>query len=110
MRVVIAGVDGPVGQGVATRLVSLGHDVVGIGLHRPESWLGSVVFITADVADAATLEHVLVGADAVAHCGPDAAETAVLVATAFAAGIGRIVVASESELPGVIVIRSAMML
>ncbi|MDT5400263.1 MAG: hypothetical protein QOK33_3494 [Mycobacterium sp.] len=110
MRVVIAGVDGPVGQGVATRLVSLGHDVVGIGLHRPESWSGSVVFITADVADAATLKHVLVGADAVAHCGPDAGETAVLVDTAVAAGIGRIVVASESERPGVIVIRSAMML
>ncbi|WP_319450255.1 MULTISPECIES: PEP-utilizing enzyme [unclassified Mycobacterium] len=110
MRVVIAGVDGPVGQGVAARLVSLGHDVVGIGPRRPESWPGSVVFITADVTDAATLKHVVVGADAVAHCGHDPAGTAALVDTATAAGIDRIVVVSEAAQPGVIRIRSAMTL
>ena len=110
MRVVIAGVDGPVGQGVAARLVSLGHDVVGVGPHRPESWPGSVVFITADVADAATLKHVLVGAAAVAHCGPEDEGTAVLMDTAAAAGVGRVVVASEVARAGVLVIRSALVL
>jgi phosphohistidine swiveling domain-containing protein len=111
LRVVIAGVDGPVGQGVAARLVSLGHDVVGIGSRRPESWPGSVVFITADVADAATLKHVLVGADAVAHCGQDVAGTAVLVDTAAAAGIDRIVVGTQvTGAGGVVLIRSAMTL
>ena len=111
MRVVIAGVDGPVGQGVAARLVSLGHDVVGVGSRRPESWPGSVVFITADVADAATLKHVLVGADAVAHCGHDAAGTAVLVDTAAAAGIGRIVVGTQvTGAAEPVLIRTPMML
>lgn len=112
MRVVIAGVDGPVGQGVAARLVSLGHDVVGVGPRRPESWPGSVVFITADVTDDATLTHVLVGAVAVAHCGPKDEGTAVLVDTAAASGIGHVVVASElpSERTGLTVIRTPMML
>jgi phosphohistidine swiveling domain-containing protein len=111
LRVVIAGVDGPVGQGVAARLVSLGHDVVGIGARRPESWPGSVVFITADVADAATLKHVLVGADAVAHCGHDAAGTAVLVDTATAAGIDRIVVGTQvTGATGMVLIRTPMTL
>jgi phosphohistidine swiveling domain-containing protein len=111
LRVVIAGVDGPVGQGVAARLVSLGHDVVGIGSRRPESWPGSVVFITADVADAATLKHVLVGADAVAHCGHDAAGTAVLVDTATAAGIDRIVVGTQvTGATGMVLIRTPMTL
>jgi phosphohistidine swiveling domain-containing protein len=112
MRVVIAGVDGPVGQGVAARLVSLGHDVVGVGPWRPESWPGSVVFITADVTDDATLAHVLVGAVAVAHCGPNDEGTAVLVDTAAAAGIGHVVVTSElpSERTGLTVIRTPMTL
>ena len=60
MRIVITGADCAVGRGVAARLVSLANDVVGVGERRPESWPGSVVFITADVADAATLKHVLV--------------------------------------------------
>jgi phosphohistidine swiveling domain-containing protein/Trk K+ transport system NAD-binding subunit len=108
MRVVVAGVDGPVGRGVAARLVSLGHDVVGVGALRPESWPGSVVFITAEVTDAATLKHVLVGADAVAHCGQDAAGAAVLAETAAAAGIERVVV--STQLAGATVIRTPMVL
>jgi phosphohistidine swiveling domain-containing protein len=108
MRVVVAGVDGPVGRGVAARLVSLGHDVVGVGALRPESWPGSVVFITAEVTDAATLKYVLVGADAVAHCGQDAAGAAVLAETAAAAGIERVVV--STQLAGATVIRTPMVL
>ena len=111
MRVVVAGVDGPVGQGVAARLVSLGHDVIGVGSRRPESWSGSVVFLELDVRDAATLRHVLVGAAAVAHCGNDVDETAVLVNTAAEAGIGRVVVASEPPADATVTwIRSALLL
>lgn len=110
MRIVIAGVDGPVGRGVAARLVSLGHDVVGVGPHRPESWPGSVVFITAEATDGATLKHVLVGADAVAHCGPEDAGSAVLMDTAAEARITRVVVASDVEHAGVLAIRTPMML
>ncbi|KAA0079672.1 NAD-dependent epimerase/dehydratase family protein [Mycolicibacterium sp. P9-64] len=112
MRVVVAGVEGPVGQGVAARLVSLGHDVIGVGPRRPESWPGSVVFITADVTDDATLTHVFMGAVAVVHCGPEDEGTSVLVDTAAAAGVGHVVVASRlpSERAGLTVIRTPMML
>jgi hypothetical protein len=54
-----------------------------------------VVFLELDLRDAATLRHVLVGAAAVAHCGSDAEETAVVVGTATEAGIGRVVVAAQ---------------
>ena len=115
MRIVITGFDGPagpVGRGVAARLTSLGHDVIGVGARRPESWPGSVVFIELDVRDAATLRHVLVGAAAVAHCGPDAEETSVLVDTAAEVGIARVVVATQPEHDGagVIVVRTALVL
>ena len=111
MRVVVAGVDGPVGQGVAARLVSLGHDVIGVGARRPESWPGSVVFLEMDVRDAATMRHVLVDAAVVAHCGTDVAETAVLVDTAAEAGIGRVVVAAEPPAHAAVTwVRSALVL
>jgi phosphohistidine swiveling domain-containing protein len=111
VRVVLAGVDGPVGQGVAARLVSLGHDVIGVGTQRPESWSGSVVFLELDVRDTATLRHVLVGAAAVAHCGAAVDETAVLVSAAAEAGITRVVVAAEPPQGATATwIRSALML
>lgn len=119
MRVVVAGVAGPVGRGVAARLVSLGHDVIGVGSCRPDSWPGSVVFLEVDVADADTLKYVLVGADAAAHCGPDdtdaATEATVLIETAAEAGVPRVVVASRAvpqqhQGPGVIVVETALVL
>jgi phosphohistidine swiveling domain-containing protein/nucleoside-diphosphate-sugar epimerase len=46
MRVVVTGADGLLGQGVAMRLASLGHDVTGVGSRRSESWPGAVPFVT----------------------------------------------------------------
>jgi phosphohistidine swiveling domain-containing protein len=60
MRVLVVGAGGTLGRGVALRLVSLGHHVVGLGARRPESWPGSVEFATS-VADSS-------GFDAVAMC------------------------------------------
>jgi phosphohistidine swiveling domain-containing protein len=88
MRTVVTGVDGVVGRGVARRLLSLGHDVVGVGSRRPESWPGSVVFTEAAGFDPA----VLAGADAVVHCADDDA----LLATIAAAGVARLVVVSSA--------------
>ena len=65
MRIVVTGADGPIGRGVAARLVSLSHDVVGVGEQRPESWPGAVDFVVARRATA----DVLKGADAVLHAG-----------------------------------------
>ncbi|MGH3638426.1 MAG: hypothetical protein ACRDUX_05285, partial [Mycobacterium sp.] len=87
MRIVVTGVDTVVGRGVARRLVSLGHHVLGVGSRRPESWPGSVAFTeSADFGPA-----VLAGADAVVHCADDDA----LLAAITAAGVGRLVVASS---------------
>lgn len=65
MRVLVTGADGPVGRGVALRLASLGHDVVGVGARRPDSWPGSIEFVTS-VGDVS-------GFDAVAMCAADVA-------------------------------------
>ena len=62
MRIVVTGADGALGRGVAARLISLAHDVVGIGVRRPESWPGSVDFVVSRRGYDA---DVLKGADAV---------------------------------------------
>src|SRR5690349_15753969 len=64
MRVVVTGADTLLGQGVAMRLTSLGHNVTGVGSTRPESWPGSVAF-TTDTGG-------LLNADVVAWCDPAA--------------------------------------
>ena len=64
MRVVVTGADTLLGQGVALRLASLGHDVTGVGSRRPESWPGSVAFST-DIGRP-------LSADVVAWCDPAA--------------------------------------
>lgn len=69
MRVLVAGADGPLGRGVALRLVSLGHDVVGVGARRPESWPGSVEF-AASVADVTGFDAVAMCADVDLPAGP----------------------------------------
>src|SRR5689334_22434111 len=65
MRIVVRGADGAIGRGVSARLVSLGHDVVGVGARRPESWSGAVEFVVAEHCDS----DVVAGADAVLRCG-----------------------------------------
>ncbi|MCW2516963.1 MAG: hypothetical protein JWR11_6005 [Mycobacterium sp.] len=67
MRVVVTGADTAIGRGVAARLVSLGHDVVGVGVRRPESWPGSIDFVVSRQLDV----DVAKGADAVLRCGGD---------------------------------------
>lgn len=103
MRVVVGGADGALGRGVSARLVSLGHDVVGIGARRPESWSGAVEFVTSTdyVVDAVK------GADAVLHCGGTRG------LDAAADGVDRVVVLADGTdvIPdGAIVVRTALVL
>ena len=87
MKVVVTGVDAVVGRGVAVRLLSLGHDVIGVGSRRSESWPGSAEFVKSDEYDAAVQS----GVDAVVHCAPDDA----LLAKITRARVGRLIVASS---------------
>lgn len=68
MRVAITGASGVLGRGLAARLLSQGHDVVGIARHRPESWSSAAEFVAADIRDTEAVKHAIVGADVVAHC------------------------------------------
>jgi phosphohistidine swiveling domain-containing protein/nucleoside-diphosphate-sugar epimerase len=88
MRIVVTGVHGVVGRGLALRLLSLGHDVTGVGRRRPESWPGAVGFVASDRFGAT----VLAGADAVVHCDGDHALLETVTGTT---PVGRIVVASS---------------
>ncbi|KZS69787.1 hypothetical protein A4G29_01540 [Mycobacterium kansasii] len=77
MRVAVTGASGVLGRGLVARLLSQGHQVVGIARHRPESWPSAADFVTADIRDAAAVRRAITGADVVAHCawarspGPD---------------------------------------
>ncbi|OBH53430.1 hypothetical protein A5685_14135 [Mycobacterium colombiense] len=68
MRIAITGASGVLGRGLATRLLSQGHDVAGIARHRPDSWPSAADFVVADIRDAAAVKRALAGADVVAHC------------------------------------------
>ena len=56
-----------VGRGVVSRLLSQGHDVVGLARRRPQSWPGAAAFVESDVRDAAGVQRAVAGADVVAH-------------------------------------------
>lgn len=90
MRVAVIGADGVVGRGVAARLVTMGHRVVGVAPVRPVGWPGSVDFVRADPCDATALRDVITAADAIAHCAPGAS----LLEVAATARVGRIVLVS----------------
>lgn len=68
MRIAVTGASGVLGRGLATRLLSQGHDVAGIARHRPESWPSAADFVVADIRDADAVRRALAGADVVAHC------------------------------------------
>ncbi|OBK65146.1 sugar epimerase family protein [Mycobacterium sp. 1165178.9] len=68
MRIAVTGASGVLGRGLASRLLSQGHDVAGIARHRPESWPSAADFVTADIRDADAVGRALAGADVVAHC------------------------------------------
>ncbi|OBK36174.1 hypothetical protein A5659_19010 [Mycobacterium sp. 1165196.3] len=67
MRIAVTGASGVLGRGLATRLLSQGHDVAGIARHRPESWPSAADFVAADIRDADAVRRALAGADVVAH-------------------------------------------
>lgn len=68
MRIAITGASGVLGRGLAARLLSQGHEVIGIARHRPESWSSAAEFVAADIRDSAAVRSVIAGADVVAHC------------------------------------------
>jgi nucleoside-diphosphate-sugar epimerase/phosphohistidine swiveling domain-containing protein len=68
LRIVVTGVGGVLGRGVAARLRSQGHDVVGLARHRPDSWFSDSDFVEADIRDADGVRRAIHGAEAVAHC------------------------------------------
>ena len=68
MRIAVTGASGVIGRGVVLRLLSAGHDVVGLALDRPESWPSEATFVQGDIRDAATVQQALAGAEVVVHC------------------------------------------
>jgi nucleoside-diphosphate-sugar epimerase/phosphohistidine swiveling domain-containing protein len=68
VRIAVTGASGVLGRGLATRLLSQGHEVAGMARHRPESWPSAADFVAADIRDAGAVRRALAGADVVAHC------------------------------------------
>jgi len=68
MRIAVTGASGVFGRGIAARLRSQGHDVVGLARHRPQTWFADCDFIESDIRDATGVHKAVNGADVVAHC------------------------------------------
>lgn len=114
MKIAVTGASGVLGRGLAARLLSQGHDVVGIARHRPLSWPSAADFVAADIRDAAAVSRAVAGADAVAHCawanqpGPEAriseqvnlGGTANVLQAMAETGATRIVFASSAHVYG----------
>ncbi|WP_156763666.1 NAD-dependent epimerase/dehydratase family protein, partial [Mycobacterium scrofulaceum] len=62
MRIAVTGASGVLGRGLTARLLSQGHDVIGIARHRPESWPSAAEFVVADVRDSDAVKRALAGA------------------------------------------------
>ncbi|OBA64062.1 hypothetical protein A5647_03070 [Mycobacterium sp. 1100029.7] len=67
MRIAVTGASGVLGRGLSARLLSQGHEVVGIARHRPDSWSVAADFVAADIRDADAVKRAVAGADVVAH-------------------------------------------
>jgi nucleoside-diphosphate-sugar epimerase/phosphohistidine swiveling domain-containing protein len=67
VRIAVTGASGVLGRGLTARLLSQGHDVVGIARHRPQSWSSAADFIEADIRDAGSVKRGIAGADVVVH-------------------------------------------
>jgi nucleoside-diphosphate-sugar epimerase/phosphohistidine swiveling domain-containing protein len=114
VRIAVTGASGVLGRGIAGRLLSQGHDVVGIARHRPESWPSAADFVEADIRDVAAVKRAVAGADVVAHCawakspGPDdrisdqvnIGGTQNVIDAMAETGSGRIVFASSAHVYG----------
>ena len=68
MRVAVSGASGVIGRGVVARLLSRGHDVVGLARHRPESWPSAADFVQSDIRDAIGVRGAVAGTEVVVHC------------------------------------------
>lgn len=68
VRIAVTGASGVLGRGLAARLLSQGHEVVGLARHRPESWPSAADFVSGDIRDADTVRRCVAAAGAVAHC------------------------------------------
>ncbi|OBC02531.1 sugar epimerase family protein [Mycobacterium sp. 852002-40037_SCH5390672] len=114
MRIAVTGASGVLGRGLAARLLSGGHDVVGIARHRPESWPSAADFVAGDIRDIAAVKRALADAEVVAHCawvkspGPDDRissqvnidGTSNVLAAVAETGAGRIVFPSSAHVYG----------
>ena len=107
MRVAVTGASGVIGRGVVARLLSRGHDVVGLARHRPESWPSAADFVQGDIRDAAGVRRAVAGADVVAHCAwavdreINIGGTANVLDAMAQTGTRRIVFASSAHVYGV---------
>lgn len=114
MRIAITGASGVLGRGLASRVLSQGHDVVGIARDRPESWPSAAEFVAADIRDTDAVSRAVAGAEAVAHLawanspGPEARiseqvnieGTRNVLAAMTESGARRIVFASSAQVYG----------
>ncbi|ORB73569.1 sugar epimerase family protein [Mycobacterium scrofulaceum] len=114
MRIAVTGAGGVLGRGLTARLLSQGHDVIGISRHRPESWPSAAEFVAADIRDTDVVTRALGGADVVAHLawanspGPGARAsgqvnidgTRNVLAAMAETGASRIVFASSAQVYG----------
>jgi nucleoside-diphosphate-sugar epimerase/phosphohistidine swiveling domain-containing protein len=50
------------------RLLSAGHDIVGLARRQPESWPSRAAFVQGDIRDAAAVRQAVAGAEVVVHC------------------------------------------
>jgi len=115
VRVAVTGASGVVGRGIVSRLLSQGHEVVGLARHRPESWPSTVDFVQSDIRNADGVRRAIAGAEVVAHCawamspGPEdrashqvnVGGTANVLAAMADTGTRRIVFGSSAHVYGV---------
>ena len=67
-RIAVTGASGVIGRGVVARLLSRGHDVIGLARHRHESWPSPAEFVKSDIRDVVGVRRAVTGADVVVHC------------------------------------------
>jgi nucleoside-diphosphate-sugar epimerase/phosphohistidine swiveling domain-containing protein len=106
VKIAVIGASGVIGRGVVARLLSQGHDVVGLAHHRPESWPSHADFVQSDIRDAAGVRRAVAGTDVVVHCAwatnreTNIGGTANVLAAMAHSGTRRIVFASSAHVYG----------